>query len=98
MSDTLTTFSQTCSMKPDQATRVSQMIASHAEFSGIITTINQDTETSQPSLVQQNPERVILVTFEIPCEGISMPNFYRELCNVLQPQESMVTVQREKGG
>lgn len=96
MSTQSTTYSYVCSMKPDQATRVAQMIGSHAEFSGIKTTINQDSETSCPTPARQAPAGEIWVTFEIPREGISMPDFYKEFNNALQPPETMAAVQAEK--
>lgn len=98
MPDIVAPFMKTCPMQPDQAARAFQMIASHPEFSGIKAIINHDGETVQPAPAQLVPEGQIMVTFEIPREGVSMPDFFRELCNALQPQEPMITVQREKEG
>lgn len=97
MKDQLSTYSQFCPMNLDQVTRVFQMIDDHAEFSGIITTINQDRETYPLAMAQQIPEDKFLVTFQIPVEGIPMHKFYGEFSKALQPPESTVTVRGERG-
>ncbi len=89
-----TTFLQTCSMKHNEITRVSQMIESHAEFSAIGITVNSDRKTHDPSLAMQIPEGYVLVTFAIP-EGVCMPDFYGAFYRALN-QESPMMPQGER--
>ncbi len=51
-------YSQVCSMKPDQATVVSEMLKNDAQFSKIETIIDINGKTHE-----------VLVTFRIPREG-----------------------------
>jgi len=95
MSDEQATYLQVCSMEPDQATKVSQMIKSHTEFSRIGMNINPDRGTYDPFLAKQIPEGEMLVTFCIPCAGINMVDFFREFSNTLN-QESTVMAQKER--
>jgi hypothetical protein len=81
-------------MRPDEAARVSQMIA--VEFSAIVITVNSNRETYDPSLAGQIPEGNVLVTFEIPREGVSMPDFYKEFFNALNQESSMPQKERER--
>ena len=89
------TYSQPCSMKPDQANRVYQMIASHSEFSRIGISINLDRETYDQFIARQIPKEEVLVIFRIPDEGVCMPIFHAELSKALI-QESTVSSQRER--
>lgn len=91
------TYSQPCPMKPDEADKVSQMIASHPEFSTIRISVNPDRNTYNPLQASQIPEGKVLVTFEIPYEGISMVDFYREVSRALNP-ESPTMPSRERSG
>lgn len=95
MSDEPTTYSQTCSMKPEEVARVREMIAFHREFSAIGITVNPDRETYDPFLAKQIPEGKVLVTFCIPCEGVNMVDFFREFSNTLN-QESTAMAQKER--
>lgn len=63
------------------------MIESHDEFSGIEIALNLD-----PPPATQIPEGKVLVTFEIPCKGINMVNFFREFYGTL------VTLRHERMG
>lgn len=97
MLDRPSTYPQQCSMKPDEADKVSQMIASHPEFSTIRITVNPDRNTYSPLQARQIPEGKVLVTFEIPNEGIPMVDFYREFSRALNP-ESPTMPSRERRG
>lgn len=92
---TQTTYLQTCSMKLDEVTKVSQMIKFHVEFSTIGITVNSDRETYSLSQARQIPEGNVLVTLMIPREGVYMPAFYREFSKALN-QESTVVIQGER--
>lgn len=94
MPDEQTTYSQSCSMKPGDVVNVSGMISSLFPQIGI--TVNQDRDTYPPSVAQQIPEGELLVTFEIPREGIPMVHFYQEFTKALQPPESTAAVQKER--
>lgn len=94
MSEKPTTYFQHCSMKPVEIDRVSQMIANHPEFSGIRITVNSDRDTYSPAQDRRIPKESVLVTFEIPREGISMVNFYHEFSNALNPETTMSSRER----
>ncbi len=95
MSGEPNTYSQTCSMKLGEVAHVCEMIASHDEFSGIGVTIYLDRRTYDPSPAGQTSGEKALVTFRIPLEGITMPDFFREFSNTLN-QESTVMAQKER--
>lgn len=84
-----------CSMTPSQAAKVREMIES--EFLAIGMTINSDRETYNPFPAKQIPKEEVLVTLEIPCEGVCMPDFFRKFCKTLD-QESIATTQKERMG
>lgn len=82
-------------MKPEEAAKVREMIASRPEFRAIKMIVNSDRETYDPSLAKQILEESVLVTFMIPPEGedVYMPVFYGEMYKALN-QESPVVTQR----
>lgn len=89
------TYLQSCSMRLKDVTNVSKMILSR--FPQIELTVNPHRETYPPLLAQKIPKEEVLVTFEIPREGIYMPSFFSELINTLN-QESPMMPQRENKG
>jgi len=96
MSDKPTTYSQACSMKPEEVVRIREMIAFHREFSAIEITVNSDRETYNSFQAERIPEEQVLVIFQIPCEGVNMPNFYKEFSEALNQNRQLRY--REKEG
>jgi hypothetical protein len=82
-------------MTPSQAAKVREMVES--KFLAIGITINSDRETYNPSIAKQIPKEKVLVTLEIPCEGVCMPDFFRKFCETLD-QESIAATQKERVG
>ncbi len=97
MSNRQAVYLDACSMLPDQAARVFQMIASHDEFSRIEITINPDRETYGPIQAERIPEGEVLVIFRIPQEDVCL-NFYREFCRVLNQESRAAMSQKEREG
>lgn len=60
-------YSQSCLMNPPDIEKISQMIASHPQFSSITITSNG-----------QNTNSEVLVTFNIPYSLKNMAEFYHE--------------------
>ncbi|MFA5025286.1 MAG: hypothetical protein WC503_02175 [Candidatus Shapirobacteria bacterium] len=77
-------------MRPDQAAMVSGMIASRIDFARIRMEINLNRETYNELEARHVPKEEVLVTFEIPYEGICMPTFYGQICKTLNEKQKVV--------
>lgn len=90
-----TTYQKACALSLSEAAKISYLITTRPEFSVIGMTINPDRDTYDSFQAECVPEGKALVTFEIPCESIHMPDFYKEICNI-RNNELNISVQRER--
>ncbi len=96
MSDGQAVYLDGCSMLPDQAAMVSQMIASHGEFSGIEIIVNSDRGTYDLIQAERIWEGEVLVIFRIPQSVCH--DFYTELGRALNQESTAAMLQKEREG
>ncbi|MCX6731199.1 MAG: hypothetical protein NTZ55_05105 [Candidatus Roizmanbacteria bacterium] len=90
MAELLPPFSLACPMKCGEVVRLLQMIAAHAEFTGIGVSVNADRKTFLPFQEESIPKNNALVLLEIP-RDTCMPYFFGELVAALndKPQATL---------
>ncbi|MHC1716288.1 MAG: hypothetical protein AB9915_00100 [Candidatus Dojkabacteria bacterium] len=60
------------------------------KFPKITMTINPDKETCDMCHLEPIENGMVLVIFQVPCEGIFIPDFYKDFCAVLHPERKEV--------
>ena len=78
-------------MRLDCAVKVSEMIASRVDFLGVGVVINSERETYDEFQARHVPEDEVLVTFQIPYEGVCMPTFYGQIHKTLCEMPKVIT-------